>query len=169
MLKKIGIGFLYGVGFILGAIAIGMIVLFGAGAIQSAKTGGPVLISPGGGKSGSAFIELTLERRIASASVIALARFDTRGDNARCRISEILKVAPGTQFGFKVGDVYPHCYQYKKEGDKYQEGLVMFFFGNPPDLQGVTFFEGNQVSQLGGLSLSELRAEADSTVSNGKR
>jgi hypothetical protein len=157
--KKIGFGFLYGVGLILGASAIGVILLFGAGVIQLVKTGGPVLVSPGGGRTGSAFIELSLERRINSASLIALARFDTRGDNARCRISEILKVSPDTQFGFKVGDVYPYCHQYKKDGNQYHEGLVLFFFGNPPDLQGVTFFEGDKVSQLGGMSLSELRQE----------
>ena len=44
------------------------------------------------------FHDWPLEKQIATASVIALARYEKDGDRTKCVISEILKQAPGTKF-----------------------------------------------------------------------
>ena len=71
------------------------------------------------------FHDLPIDKQVASASVIAIARYQKDGEKLKCVVSEILKRAPDTDFFFKVGDEYPSCSRYPKSNELYGDGVLM--------------------------------------------
>ena len=105
----------------------------------------------------SAFNRLSPEERVQSASVIALANWQTSGSTLRCVISEILKQTPGTKFYYKVGDEFRGGNQRATENADFGDGLVLFFIGAPARLEETVAYRHDRITGLGDMPISTLR------------
>ena len=103
------------------------------------------------------FHDLPLDKQIAAASVIAIAKYQKEGEKLKCVISEILKQSPNTDFYFKVGDEYPSCSRYPKSNEMPVDGQLMFFVGSPAEFRYSTTFSGDRLIGLGEMPIDMLR------------
>jgi len=124
-------------------------------------TEGPVSARSGGSSRSMMryenFHDLPIDKQVASASVIAIARYQKDGEKLKCVVSEILKQAPDTDFFFKVGDEYPSCSRYPKSNELYGDGVLMFFVGSPAEFRYSTSFSGDRLVGLGEMPIDLLR------------
>lgn len=103
------------------------------------------------------FHELPIEKQIAAASVIAIAKYQKDGEKLKCVVSEVLKRSPDTAFYFKVGDEFPDCSRYPRPDVSYGEGMVMFFVGNPAQMRYSTSIYENRLIGVGDMPVDLLR------------
>jgi hypothetical protein len=105
------------------------------------------------------FYALPLEKQIAAASVIAIAKYEKDGDRTKCVISEVLKLAPGTKFHYNVGDEFRQCSHYSRAGEDRGDGQLMFFVGSPATFRYSSSFRGDRLSGLGDMPFDMLRKQ----------
>jgi hypothetical protein len=104
------------------------------------------------------FHELTLEEKIKSASVIALARYERGADGMmRAIIKEFLKKEPDVTIYYDVGDEYQPSSYYPKENTSYGDGMVIFFVGSPASMRMSMSYSGDRIRSLGDLPLELFR------------
>jgi len=103
------------------------------------------------------FHDLPIDKQVAAASVIAIARYQKEGEKLKCVVSELLKRSPDTDFYFKVGDEYPSCSRYPKSNELYGDGVLMFFVGSPAEFRYSTSFSGDRLVGLGEMPIEVLR------------
>ena len=103
------------------------------------------------------FHDLPIDKQVAAASIIAIARYQKEGEKLKCVVSEILKRAPDTEFYYKVGDEYPSCSRYPKANESYGDGMLMFFVGSPAEFRYSTTFSGDRLVGLGEMPIDLLR------------
>lgn len=103
------------------------------------------------------FHEFPIEKKIAAASVVAIAKYQREDEKLKCVISEILKHSPDTAFYYKVGDEYPECSRYPRPDVSYGEGMVMFFVGNPAQSRYSTSIYENRLPGVGDMPIDLLR------------
>jgi len=103
------------------------------------------------------FYEWPIEKKVQTASVIAIARYENENGKLKCMISEILKKSPGTTFYYKVGDEYPPGTRYLYKDRAYGEGEIIFFTDSPASMRFSCCFDGNRISGLGDMPLETLR------------
>jgi len=105
------------------------------------------------------FYQWPVEKQIAAASVVALAKYQKDGDRTKCVVSEILKQAPDTKFYYNVGDEFPQCSHYPKAGEDRGDGQVVFFVGNPAQFRFSSAIRGNRISGLGDMPVDLLKKQ----------
>jgi len=103
------------------------------------------------------FYEWPLEKQVASASVIVLTRFEKDGPRIKSVISEILKLAPGTTFNYRVGDEYARGSRYVRENTSYGDGEIVFFTDSPATMRYSSSYEAGRLLGLGDLPIDVLR------------
>ena len=108
---------------------------------------------------GKLFNELPTEKQVKYASVILITKHETTPARVREVIAEILKVKPGTEFHYKVGDELPDLSM--PAGSACQgDGDVVFMVGSPAQLREVTSYTGPRLDGNAGLLVADLREEA---------
>jgi len=103
------------------------------------------------------FSDWPLEKQIAEASVIAVARYEKDGDRYKAIISEILKKGSDVQFYYKVGDEYTQGGHYLKERTRYGDGQIIFFTGSPASMRYSCSFDGDRIAAFGDMPFEVLR------------
>lgn len=121
--------------------------------------GGPHALSSHSSSRFERFSDLSFDKQIEAASVIAIARYQKEGEKLKCVISEILKRSPDTDFDFKVGDEYPRCTRYPKANESFGDGVLMFFVDSPAEFRYSTSFSGDRLSGFGEMPIEVLRAK----------
>jgi hypothetical protein len=107
---------------------------------------------------GKQFNELTTEKKIHYASVILLTKHEKTPKRWREIITEIVKVKPGTEFHFKVGEEYPELStpaDYACSGD----GNIVFLIGSPAMMSESSSYTGDRLDSFGGLRIADLREQ----------
>lgn len=103
------------------------------------------------------FHDWPLQKRIDAASVVAIARFEKRGDRLKAVITEVLKKSAQTDFYYKVGDEYVEGGRQIEPNTKYGDGMIVFFVGSPARMKYAMSFHGDRVGGLGDMPLEALR------------
>jgi hypothetical protein len=103
------------------------------------------------------FYDWPVEKKIESASLIAIGKYQKSGDTLKCVISEILKQRPGTLFYYKVGDEYPNGNMHIHVDTKYGDGQIMFFTGSPAGFRYGCSFTGERIGGLGDMPMPQFR------------
>ena len=103
------------------------------------------------------FHELTIEEKVANATLIALARFETENDRHRAMLTEVLKRDDNVAFYYEVGKEYPHASRWKNPDVSLSEGPVIFFVGSPAEFRYSSNLEHDRLLGAGDMPLSELR------------
>jgi hypothetical protein len=168
MFRKFVEGLVFGTGFCLAVLVIGMI---GASAIFSTLpiTHRSESFSVPMGASESTddgdhtpFYELSFEEQVEAASVIAVARFEPAEDGRmKAVLTEILKKKEGTRFRYNIGDEYSHASYYPKEGMSQGDGVVIFFEGSPATMRSSMSYSGDRIGALGDMPLKLFRDKCD--------
>jgi hypothetical protein len=148
--QKIKTGSFYGLGFSLAVLGVAFLA-FQFFAVRLPNPEEDVL----GGKSPH---EFSLDERIKLTTAIALAKVEAIDGKPQCRVSELLKLAPDVSFNYKVGSVFSYCKKLMPSGDLIEgEAMLIYFYGNPPDVRMVSFVKTDGETTTGDLSVSELR------------
>jgi hypothetical protein len=103
------------------------------------------------------FSDWPLEKQIAEASVIAVAKYEKDGDRYKAVISEILKKGPDIKFYYKVGEEYAQGGYYPKEGTRYGDGQIIFYTGSPASMRYSCTFDGDRIAAFGDMPFETLR------------
>ena len=115
------------------------------------------------------FYEWPLDKQVANASVIVLTKFEQDGPRIKSMISEILKLAPGTTFNYRVGDEYARGSRYVRENTSYGDGEIVFFTDSPATMRYSSTYQGGRLLGLGDLPIDVLRQKiAHSSASESK-
>ena len=145
MSKKFVDGLVFGAGFgiaFIGLWLLASIVIFPL-VFDSQSSGIERLeySSPDQGQSAAAFapsvsgtesfFDAPIDEQIEMSSAIALAEYVPSEDGLmRAIVREYLKIKPGTQLQYDVGDEYTSSSFYPSEGESRGEELVLFFTGS---------------------------------------
>ena len=100
---------------------------------------------------------LTLEQKIAKASVIVITKSKTEDGNVHGYITEVLKRAPGVHFSSQVGDEVPDQERAVKPNVVYGDGAVVFFLGSSAIPWSSSMIYGGTIPGLHDISVDELR------------
>lgn len=172
MFKKFIDGLAFGAGFSIAFIALWSIVSFGVfpvyfGSRSSVLDNSEIVVpdeSDKPARAGSpmndseAFFEASIEERIEMASAIAVAKFEPSDDGRmRAIIHEYLKVEPGTELRYEVGDEHPSSSYYPSEDRIKGDGLVIFFTGSPARMRMSTSINGDRITGLSDIPLELFR------------
>ncbi len=172
MFKKFIDGLAFGAGFSIAFIALWSIVSFGVfpafyGSRSSVLDDSAIVVphesdNPARADSpmndSEAFFEASIEERIEMASAIALARFEPSDDGRmRAIIHEYLKLEPGTELRYEVGDEHPSSSYYPSEDRIKGDGLVIFFTGSPAIMKMSTSINGDRITGLSDIPLELFR------------
>ncbi len=104
------------------------------------------------------FFDASIEEQIERASAIALAKYLPSEDGRmRAIVSEYLKVKPGTELRYEVGDEHPSSGYYPSERRPRRDALVIFFTGSPAKMRMSTPFDGDRISGLNDIPLELFR------------
>jgi alkanesulfonate monooxygenase SsuD/methylene tetrahydromethanopterin reductase-like flavin-dependent oxidoreductase (luciferase family) len=105
---------------------------------------------------GKKFGDLPVEKKITYASVIVLTRHERRAQQNRELITEIVKLKPGTELHYKVGD---ELGELSKEGDVASSGNgnIVFMTGSPAKAAEAMPYDVARLQAVGGLRISDLR------------
>lgn len=108
--------------------------------------------------AGPQFHDLPIEKQIATASVIALARFEPAADGKmKAVFTEFLKKDPDTTIYYAIGDEYPAASYYPSERRGHGDGVVVFFVGSPADMRMSMTYTGDRIHSLGDIPLGLFR------------
>jgi hypothetical protein len=167
MFRKFIEGLAFGAGFAVAFLAVGWL---GVVAFLPMTFGSRVINAPTEGTSFPSysdkleempFHELPVEEQIATASVIALVRYEPAADGKmRAVISEIVKKDPAVTFHYSIGDEYGLSSHYPRPGTSYGDGQVVFFTGSPAMMQLAMSYSGDRIRGLGDMPLALLREKA---------
>jgi hypothetical protein len=113
------------------------------------------------------FHSLSLEKKIARANLIVIAKFKDNGQAIDCVVSEVLKKDPSVSKEMVPGDEISECTEKRKEtGVNYGDGAVVFFGGTPTEFRySATYFDG-LVHSEGDVSIDAVRTMVHQTRSN---
>lgn len=111
----------------------------------------------------SDFYTWPLEKKIQSASVIAITTYKQEDGKLKSYISEILKQKPGTTFYYKIGDEYITGTRYVSEHTSYGDGEVIFFTGSPAQMRLSSTYSNDRISGMGDMPLKILRDMIEDT------
>lgn len=112
------------------------------------------------------FYTLSIEEKIAKASVIALAKYE-QADDGRMQaiITEFLKLEPDTKIRYDVGDEYPSSSYYPSEDRSRSDGVLIFLTGSPAAMKYSTTFNGDRISGLNDIPIELFREKCASVGS----
>lgn len=110
------------------------------------------------------FADWPLEKQLANATVVA--RADRRLVNGvqQAVISEVLKVKPGTEFKYKIGDHFAPADQRAQRDTEYGEGVLLMFTGQHATLQFMVAIYDGQLATGNEVSLADIRKLLESTA-----
>lgn len=160
MFKRFLHGLAFGAGFALSFLVIGWV---GLGLLIPTFTTTGVVSRSGnvpqvGDEGATPFHELPIDQQIASASVIALLRYEPATDGKmKAVVAEFLKRDPNATFHYDIGDEYGESSFYPVQGTSRGDGQVAFFAGSPPILRLGMSYSGNRVLGLGDMPIDLLR------------
>ena len=104
----------------------------------------------------SGFSSLPVDRQLELASAIVIAEYSGPEGEEVAIITEILKLAEGTEFNYQVGDEFWRGIR-REPGVEYGDGEIAFFVGSPATLTyTMTFYHGRMLG-LGEMTLDQLR------------
>ncbi len=165
MIRKFFEGLLIGLGFWLALLVVGGIAMYLLASPQFSPIHPSVTFSQGElpptqvqKDPGPQFHDLPIEKQIAMASVIALARFEPAVDGKmKAVFREFLKEVPDTTIYYSIGDEYPSASYYPSEGKVHGDGVVVFFVGSPADMRMSMTYTGDRIHSLGDIPLELFR------------
>jgi len=108
------------------------------------------------------FYDLPVAQQIEKASAIVITKYQKEGEYLTSTVSEILKLSPGTEFYYKVGDKLEYGVRSLKPDPEmgeisYGEGEIVFFVGSPAMMKYSTSYEGERCSGLGDIPIEMLK------------
>jgi hypothetical protein len=165
MLKKFAEGLVFGAGFTISFIVLGLLgtSLMFSMMPTSRWSSSPVVTTTtqqSDEKEERPFYELPIEEQIEVASVIALARYEPAEDGRmKAVLKELLKKNEGTTFHYKIGDEYSPSSYYPKQGTSYGDGIVIFFEGSPAMMRSSMSYSGDRIHSLGDMPLELFRGK----------
>ena len=107
---------------------------------------------------GEPFYDLSIDEQIAKASAIALAMYEPADDGRmQAIIVEYLKLQPGTETRYSVGDEYRGSSFYPNPDRNRGDGVVIFFTGSPATMELATSVYGDRVTGLKDIPLALFR------------
>jgi hypothetical protein len=172
MFKKFIDGLAFGAGFSIAFIVLWVIVSFvifpAYFESQLASTADPDIVFPDESEgtsfpeysvdSGPPFYSLSIEEQIAEANAIALAKYEPADDGRmQAIIVEFLKLQPGTEIQYAVGDEYRGSSYYPSEDRNRGDGVVIFFTGSPATMELSTSVYGDRITGLNDIPLALFR------------
>jgi hypothetical protein len=102
------------------------------------------------------FHEWPIEKKIQSASVIAITVYKKEGESLKSIITSIPKQSESTPFNYKVGDEYAPGSRFPRENTLYGDGEVIFFTGSPPVMRLSYTYSKGRIGGAGDLPVEKL-------------
>lgn len=175
MLRKFAEGLVFGAGFTIAFVLIGMVatpVMFPVeppGYMGESMTFETPRENHGRNESEETpFHELPIDEQIKVASVIALAKYEPAEDGRmKAVLKELLKEDERTVIHYEIGDEYPQSSYYPSEGTNHGDGLVIFFAGSPAMMRMAMSYSGDRIRGLGDMPLELFRSKCDGDVDGG--
>ncbi len=114
---------------------------------------------------GEPFFDLSIEEQIAKSSAIALVKYEPTNDGRmQAIIVEYLKIQPGTEIRYAVGDEFRDSSYYPNENEKRGDGAVIFFSGSPATMKLSTSVYGDRVTGLNDIPLALFREKCNDSA-----
>jgi len=179
MLRKFVDGLAFGAGFSVAFIALWMIVTIVIYPVylesQMSDFAGTEIVFPDDNDDtslivhpaygGEPFYSLSIEEQIANSSAIALAKFQPADDGRmQAVIVEYLKLEPGTEIRYSVGDEYRSSSYYPNSDRIRGDGEVIFFTGSPASMELSTSVYGDRVTGLNDIPLALFREKCSESA-----
>ena len=176
MFKKFVDGLAFGAGFSIAFIVLWMIVTVVIYPVylesQMSDLAGTEIVFPDDSDDtsltvhpaygGEPFYSLSIEEQIAKSSAVALAKYEPANDGRmQAIIVEYLKLQPGTEIRYAVGDEYRGSSYYPNEDRNRGDGVVIFFTGSPATMELSTSVYGDRVTGLNDIPLALFREKCD--------
>jgi hypothetical protein len=113
-------------------------------------------------EDGAPFHTLPIEEKIAKASAIALVRYEPADDGRmKAVIVEYLKLQPGTEIFYAVGDEYSNSSFYPQKDRNRSDGEVIFFTGSPASMRFSTSVDGDRITGLNDIPTALFREKCN--------
>lgn len=100
---------------------------------------------------------LTLDQKLAKASVIAITENRVEDGSVHGYIKEILKRSPNAHFTLQVGDEVPDQRHAVKPNSTYGDGAVVFFVGTSASSWASMVIYAGSIPGLENMSVDELK------------
>ena len=175
-MKKFVEGLLFGAGFSIAFIALWMIVTIFIYPVylesQMSDLADTEIVFPDDSDTtsltvhpaytGEPFYSLSIEERIAKSSAIALVKYEPANDGRmQAIIVEYLKLQPGTETRYAVGDEYRGSSYYPNDDRSRGDGVVIFFTGSPANMELSTSVYGDRITGLNDIPLALFREKCN--------
>jgi hypothetical protein len=102
------------------------------------------------------FHDWPIEKKIRSASVIAITTYKKEGGMLKSIVTSIPKLSQSMTFDYKVGDEYTPESRYPRENTQYGDGAIIFFTGSPPMMRLSYSYSDGRVSGAGDIPVEKL-------------
>jgi hypothetical protein len=107
--------------------------------------------------TGPNFHELPADQKVAQASAILLVSYQKDGDRFKAVVAEVLKLNPGTELYYNVGDEMAMYSYYPTDNESRGEGQVVFMVGSPADMRSSYSFDHGRIGGMGDMPIDKLR------------
>jgi hypothetical protein len=107
--------------------------------------------------SGADFHDLPAEQKAARASAVLLISYQQDGDRFKAVVAEVLKLNPGVELHWNVGDEMPMYSYYPVDNESRGEGQVVFLLGSPAEMRSSYSFDHGRIGGMGDMPLEKLR------------
>lgn len=105
-----------------------------------------------------AFFDASVDEQIGMSSAIALAEYVPSEDGLmRAVIREYIKVEPGTQLSYEVGDEHKSSSYYPSGDEVRGQGLVLFFTGSDARMISATAVHDGRIMGLNDIPMTLFR------------
>jgi hypothetical protein len=102
------------------------------------------------------FHDWPIEKKIRSASVIAITTYRKEGGMLKSIVTSIPKQSQSTTFDYKIGDEYAPESRYPRENTQYGDGAIIFFTGSPPVMRLSYSYSDGRVGGAGDIPVEKL-------------
>ena len=107
--------------------------------------------------SGAGFHDLPAEQKVARASAILLISYQKDGDRYKAVVAEVLKLDPGVELHYNVGDEMVMYSYYPSDDSSRGEGQVVFMLGSPAEMRSSYSFDHGRIGGMGDMPIGKLR------------
>ena len=107
--------------------------------------------------SGAGFHDLAAEQKVDRASAILLVSYQKDGDRFKAIVAEVLKLKPGVELHYNVGDEMVMYSYYPSDNASRGEGQVVFMLGSPAEMRSSYSFDHGRIGGMGDMPIEKLR------------
>lgn len=153
-LKRFGIAFIYGAGFITGCVVV---LFLGAKLFNTFQWHSPDIHEHRHQTRYKSWEGLSLEEKIKLSTAIIITTNSIDSGTKKSTVAEILKLKDQTQINFKIGDPYPELNSKIENDTVYGEKDIVLLDGSPASMRESWSVYSDAVPGLNNIKLSEFR------------